>query len=189
LIGARQDSPAKLPCCLRRPHASSATISCSLGVGASLNPEAAKSIHPHTSEDARPSCAPAWRHGQGQALPVLRNLDPAGRDRTIDASAPREMSLVSPREIPEAQSSERTQQQIRLPTPVAPPWRDRLTSRRRNIWRLLFLRRRVLPSSKINRLDTRLTKFEEDEIDKRLQLEVRVSHIEKHLGIEKKISA
>jgi hypothetical protein len=30
-------------------------------------------------------------------------------------------------------------------------------------------------AGKINRLDTRLTKFEEHEIDKRLQLEVRVS--------------
>ena len=39
--------------------------------------------------------------------------------------------------------------------------------------------------SKIDRLDTKLTKFEENEIDKRLQLEVRVSHIEKHLGIDK----
>jgi hypothetical protein len=43
--------------------------------------------------------------------------------------------------------------------------------------------------AKINRLDTKLTKFEENEIDKRLQLEVRVSHIEKHIGIDKKISA
>jgi hypothetical protein len=43
--------------------------------------------------------------------------------------------------------------------------------------------------SKIDRLDTKLTKFEENEIDKRLQLEVRVSHIEKHLGIDKKIAA
>jgi tripartite-type tricarboxylate transporter receptor subunit TctC len=38
-------------------------------------------------------------------------------------------------------------------------------------------------------LDTKLTKFEEHEIDKRLQLEVRVSAIEKHLGIDKKIAA
>jgi hypothetical protein len=44
-------------------------------------------------------------------------------------------------------------------------------------------------AAKIDRLDTRLTKFEENEIDKRLQLEVRVSHIEKRLGIDKKISA
>jgi dynactin complex subunit len=43
--------------------------------------------------------------------------------------------------------------------------------------------------SKIDRLDTKLTKFEENEIDKRLQLEVRVSTIEKHLGIDKKIAA
>jgi hypothetical protein len=41
----------------------------------------------------------------------------------------------------------------------------------------------------INRLDTKLTKFEERETDKRLQLEVRVSAIEKHLGINKKIAA
>jgi hypothetical protein len=34
-----------------------------------------------------------------------------------------------------------------------------------------------------------LTKFEENEIDKRLQLEVRVAAIEKHLGIDKKIAA
>jgi hypothetical protein len=44
-------------------------------------------------------------------------------------------------------------------------------------------------AAKIDRLDTKLTKFEEHEIDKRLQLEVRVSHIEKHLGIDKKIVA
>jgi hypothetical protein len=40
-------------------------------------------------------------------------------------------------------------------------------------------------AGKINRLDSKLTKFEEREIDKRLQLEVRVSAIEKHLGLEK----
>jgi hypothetical protein len=44
-------------------------------------------------------------------------------------------------------------------------------------------------SGKINRLDTKLAKFEEHEIDKRLQLEVRVSAIEKHLGLDKKIAA
>jgi prefoldin subunit 5 len=44
-------------------------------------------------------------------------------------------------------------------------------------------------AGKINRLDTKLTKFEEREIDKRLQLEVRVSAIEKHLGLDKKIAA
>jgi hypothetical protein len=49
--------------------------------------------------DARPSCAPAWRHGQGQALRVPRNLDLACRGRTPGAPAPREMSLVSPREM------------------------------------------------------------------------------------------
>jgi dynactin complex subunit len=43
--------------------------------------------------------------------------------------------------------------------------------------------------SKIGRLDIKLGKFEENEIDKRLQLEVRASHIEKHLGIDKKIAA
>jgi hypothetical protein len=44
-------------------------------------------------------------------------------------------------------------------------------------------------ATKIDRLDTGLTKFEEHEIDKRLQLEVRVSAIEKHLGLDKKIAA
>jgi septal ring factor EnvC (AmiA/AmiB activator) len=44
-------------------------------------------------------------------------------------------------------------------------------------------------AGKIGRLDTKLTKFEENEIDKRLQLEVRVSAIERHLGINKKIAA
>jgi hypothetical protein len=44
-------------------------------------------------------------------------------------------------------------------------------------------------AGKVNRLDTKLTKFEEHEIDKRLQLEVRVSAIEKHLGLDKKIAA
>jgi hypothetical protein len=44
-------------------------------------------------------------------------------------------------------------------------------------------------AAKIDRLDTGLTKFEEHEIDKRLQLEVRVSAIEKHLGLDKKIAA
>jgi hypothetical protein len=43
--------------------------------------------------------------------------------------------------------------------------------------------------AKIDRLGTKLTKFEENEIDKRLQLEVRVAAIEKHLGIDKKIAA
>jgi hypothetical protein len=41
----------------------------------------------------------------------------------------------------------------------------------------------------VTRLDTKLTKFEESELDKRKQLEVRVSAIEKHLGIDKKIAA
>jgi hypothetical protein len=43
--------------------------------------------------------------------------------------------------------------------------------------------------AKIDRLDTKLTKFEESEIDKRKQLEVRVTTIEKHLGLDKKIAA
>jgi hypothetical protein len=43
--------------------------------------------------------------------------------------------------------------------------------------------------AKLDRLDTKLTKFEEHEIDKRKQLEVRVSAIEKHLGLDKKIAA
>jgi septal ring factor EnvC (AmiA/AmiB activator) len=43
--------------------------------------------------------------------------------------------------------------------------------------------------AKIDRIDVKLTKFEENEIDKRLQLAVRVSAIEKHLGIDKKIAA
>ena len=42
---------------------------------------------------------------------------------------------------------------------------------------------------KLDRMDAKLTMFEESEIDKRLQLEVRVSNIEKHLGINKKIAA
>jgi len=60
-------------------------------VGDSFSPSA------HAAD--RPSCAPAWRHGQGQALRVLRNLDPAGRGRNAAAWAPREMSLVPPREM------------------------------------------------------------------------------------------
>jgi hypothetical protein len=51
------------------------------------------------------------------------------------------------------------------------------------------LRREMATKDDINRLDTKLTKFEEHEIDKRLQLEVRVSAIEKHLGLDKKIAA
>jgi hypothetical protein len=43
--------------------------------------------------------------------------------------------------------------------------------------------------AKLDRLDTKLTKFEEHEIDKRKQLEVRVTAIEKHLGLDKKIAA
>jgi uncharacterized protein YlxW (UPF0749 family) len=44
-------------------------------------------------------------------------------------------------------------------------------------------------SRKIEHLGTKLTKFEESEIDKRKQLEVRVAAIEKHLGIDRKIPA
>jgi hypothetical protein len=35
---------------------------------------------------------------------------------------------------------------------------------------------------------TKLTKFEEHEIDQRKQIEVRVTMIEKHLGLDKKIA-
>jgi hypothetical protein len=51
------------------------------------------------------------------------------------------------------------------------------------------LRREMATKDDVNRLDTKLTKFEEREIDKRLQLEVRVSAVEKHLGLDKKIAA
>jgi hypothetical protein len=54
---------------------------------------------------------------------------------------------------------------------------------------LADLRREMAMKDDINRLDTKLTKFEEHEIDKRLQLEVRVSAIEKHLGLDKKTAA
>jgi hypothetical protein len=37
--------------------------------------------------------------------------------------------------------------------------------------------------------NTKLTRFAEHEIDKRFQLEVRVSVIEKHLGLDRKIAA
>ena len=43
--------------------------------------------------------------------------------------------------------------------------------------------------AKVERLDTKLTKFEEHEIDKRKQLKVRVTAIDKHLGLYKKIQA
>jgi hypothetical protein len=46
------------------------------------------------------------------------------------------------------------------------------------------LRREMATKDDIKRLDTKLTKFEEKEIDKRLQLEVRVSAI-----LDKKIAA
>jgi hypothetical protein len=47
----------------------------------------------------------------------------------------------------------------------------------------------IVSTPKIERIDVKLTKFEESEIDKRLQLEVRVAAIEKHLGFDKKIAA
>jgi hypothetical protein len=51
------------------------------------------------------------------------------------------------------------------------------------------LRKEMATKDDIKRLDTRLSKFEEREIDKRLQLEVRVSAVEKRLGLDKKIAA
>jgi septal ring factor EnvC (AmiA/AmiB activator) len=39
--------------------------------------------------------------------------------------------------------------------------------------------------AKIDRIDAKLGAFENHEVDKRMQLEVRVTHIEKHLGIPK----
>ena len=44
-------------------------------------------------------------------------------------------------------------------------------------------------AGKLTRVDVKLSKFEEHEIDKRMQLEVRVATIEKHLGLDKKIAA
>ncbi len=43
--------------------------------------------------------------------------------------------------------------------------------------------------AKVDRLDTKLDKFEDSEIDKRKQLEVRLSAIEHHLGLSKKAAA
>ena len=43
-----------------------------------------------------PSCAPAWRWRQGQALRVLRNLDTAGRGRSIDRAGSGGMPLSCP---------------------------------------------------------------------------------------------
>jgi hypothetical protein len=54
---------------------------------------------------------------------------------------------------------------------------------------LADLRKEMATKDDIQRLDTKLSKFEEREIDKRLQLEVRVAAIEKHLGLNKKIAA
>jgi hypothetical protein len=51
------------------------------------------------------------------------------------------------------------------------------------------LRREMATKDDINRLDNKLSKFEERQIDKRLQLEVRVSATEKHLGLDKKVAA
>jgi hypothetical protein len=39
--------------------------------------------------------------------------------------------------------------------------------------------------AKVERIDRKLTKFEENEIDKRLQLDMRVARIEKHLDLPK----
>jgi hypothetical protein len=36
----------------------------------------------------------------------------------------------------------------------------------------------------VGRVDTKIAKFEESEIDKRLQLDVRVQSLEKHLGLD-----
>ena len=55
-----------------------------------------------------------------------------------------------------------------------------------NVWPSLAGRSFDKPTNK-KRLGMEF--FEENEIDKRLQLEVRASHIEKHLGIDKKIAA
>jgi septal ring factor EnvC (AmiA/AmiB activator) len=44
-------------------------------------------------------------------------------------------------------------------------------------------------TAQIEKLDTKLGKFEDSEIDKRKQLEVRVTAIERHLGLDKKIAA
>jgi hypothetical protein len=42
------------------------------------------------------SCAPVLRWRQGQALRVLRNLDPAGRGRAIEAAGSEGMPLPCP---------------------------------------------------------------------------------------------
>jgi hypothetical protein len=41
-------------------------------------------------------CARAWRWRQGQALRVLRNLDPVGRGRMIENAGSEEMPLSCP---------------------------------------------------------------------------------------------
>jgi len=43
-----------------------------------------------------PSCAPASRWRQGQALRVLRNLDTAGRGRSIDRAGSEGIPLSCP---------------------------------------------------------------------------------------------
>jgi hypothetical protein len=43
-------------------------------------------------------------------------------------------------------------------------------------------------SAKIDRVSPRLGKFEDSEVDKRLQLDVRVARIEKHLGLPKALT-
>ena len=40
-------------------------------------------------------------------------------------------------------------------------------------------------TGEIDKIDAKLGAFENKEIDKRLQLEVRVTHLEKHVGISK----
>ena len=49
--------------------------------------------------------------------------------------------------------------------------------------------RLTLRIDKIDRLDTKLGKFEDSEIDKRKQHEVRVAAIERHFGLDNKIAA
>jgi hypothetical protein len=50
-------------------------------------------------------------------------------------------------------------------------------------------KRSIAWSPLVGKIDLFDTKFEEHEIDKRKQLEVRVTAIEKHLGLDKKLAA
>jgi hypothetical protein len=52
------------------------------------------------------SCAPAWRWRQGQALRVLRNLDTAGRGRSIDRAGSEGMPLPPHQENGNAEASD-----------------------------------------------------------------------------------